>query len=266
MIKKKIVCILQARILSSRLPAKVLLPGYNKPLLLHTVDRLKKSKLISKVVVATTNLKIDNVIHKLCIKNKVNVFRGHPTNLLDRYFKCAKKFNAKTIVRITTDCPLMDYKIVDKVIKKFCSIKIDYLSNIHPPSLPDGFDIEVFSYEALKKTYYKAKKGFQKEHVTPYIWDNPNKFKVENYSFSKNKNYYEKYRLTLDYKEDFYVIWNVYNALFPKNKYFEFKDIIEYLKKNPKVLINKKFIKVNWYKDHYKKLKTINQFDTKFLK
>jgi len=263
---KKIVCILQARISSSRLPAKVLLPGYNKPLLLHTVERLKKSKLISNTIVATTKLKIDDVIYELCKINNVDVFRGHPTNLLDRYFKCAKKFNTKIIVRITSDCPLMDYKIVDKMIKKFCSSEIDYLSNIHPPSLPDGFDIEVFSFDALKKTYHNAKKEFQKEHVTPYIWDNHNKFKVKNYSFSKKENYYEKYRLTLDYKEDFYVIWKIYNELFPKKKYFEFKDIMEYLKKNPKVLINKKFIKVNWYKDHYKKLKTINQSDTKFLK
>ena len=123
---KKTICILQARITSSRLPGKILLPGYNKPLLLHTIERLKKSKLINDVVVATSKLKIDEIIFKICKKNKINVFRGHPTDLLDRYYRCARKYNANIIVRITSDCPLMDYKIVDKVIDKYYFSKADY--------------------------------------------------------------------------------------------------------------------------------------------
>ncbi len=119
--KKDVICIIQARISSSRLPGKILLPGYDKPLLLHTINRLKKSKLISKIVVATTNLKIDDAIVNLCKKNNVLFFRGHPTNVLNRYYKCAINYKAKNILRITSDCPLIDYKLVDKVIKKFFS-------------------------------------------------------------------------------------------------------------------------------------------------
>ena len=262
--KKGIICIVQARISSKRLPAKILLPGFNKPLLLHTIERLKKSKLIDDVVVATSNLKIDDVILKICKGNNINTFRGHPLNLLDRYYKCAKKYNAKTIVRITSDCPLIDYKVVDSVIRNFKLSNVDYSSNVHPPTFPDGFDVEVFSFKVLKRTYFKANKNFEKEHVTPYIWDNPNKFKIGNFSTSIKKRYHDKYRLTLDYKEDFYVIWNIYKALYPQNRYFELKDIINYLTKKPNILINKDYIKVNWYKDHYKKLKTINKKYTKY--
>ena len=136
MIKKNVTCIIQARIQSTRLPAKILLPGYNKPLLLHLIERLKKSKLIKKVIVATTTDKIDEIIFDLCRDNKIEVFRGNPLDLLDRYYKCSKKYKAKNILRITSDCPLMDYKIVDNVIKKYFLTNSDYTSNIHPPSFP----------------------------------------------------------------------------------------------------------------------------------
>ena len=261
--KKKTICIIQVRISSSRLPAKILLPGYNKPLLLHLIERLKKSKLISEVVVATSTLEIDEIIFKICKKKKISVFRGHSTDLLDRYYKCATKYNADTIIRITSDCPLMDYKIVDRVINKFNLSKADYVSNTHPPTFPDGFDIEVFNYEVLKRVFFEAKKNFQREHVTPYIWDNPKKFKINNYRNLSDHNYYEKFRLTLDYIEDYYVIWKIYDELYPKKKFFEFKDIIKYIKINNHLLINRKYLKVNWYRHHLDELKTIKKKDTK---
>ncbi len=264
--RNKIACILQARISSTRLPGKILLNGFNKSLLLHTVERLKKSKKLDKIIIATTTLKIDDIIVDICKKNKLNVFRGHPTNLLSRYYNCAIKFKLKNIVRITSDCPLMDYRIIDLMIKKYNEKKIDYLSNIHPPTLPDGFDIEIFTFEALKKTYLSANQDFQKEHVTPFIWDNPKKFLIKNFVYKKIKNLYNKYRLTLDYKEDYYVISKIYNALYFKNKFFSLEDILKYINKNPSIMINKKFIKVNWYKDHLKKLKTIKKKDTKNIK
>ena len=176
--KNEAICIIQARVTSSRLPGKILLQGYDKPLLLHTIERIKKSKLIKKIVVATSNLKMDEIIYKICKKNRINIFRGHPNDLLSRYYNCAKKYKANTIVRITSDCPLMDYKIIDKIIKKFYSSNVDFISNTHPPVIPDGFDIEIFNFKSLKKAFFKAKKNFQREHVTPYIWDNPKKFKI----------------------------------------------------------------------------------------
>jgi len=260
--KKDIICIIQARTESTRLPGKILLPGYNRPLLLHLVERLRKSHLIKKIIVATTKNITDEIIFNLCKKNKIEVFRGDALDLLDRYYKCAKKYKSKNIIRITSDCPLMDHRIVDQIIKKYFSTKSDYISNIHPPSFPDGFDVEIFKFKSLEQAYYKAKKKHEREHVTPYIWDKPRKFKVSNY-INSAKNYYDKFRLTLDYKEDYYVVWKIFNDLYPKNKYFKLEDIIIYLKKNMEILINKKFLKVNWYRYHLKDLKTINKKDTK---
>ena len=259
----KIVCIIQARISSSRLPAKILLPGYDKPLLLHLIERLEKSKLINDVVVATSNNPLDDLIFDLCTLKKVKVFRGNLNNLLDRYYKCAKIYKADHVVRITSDCPLIDPKIIDKMIKKYLSLKnIDFLSNTHPPTFPDGFDIEIFKFSALQKAYRNAKKSYEKEHVTPFIWDNPKNFRLFNYSL-KNDNLYKQYRLTLDYKEDFFVIWSIFNKLYRRKRFFELKHIIKFLKKNPKILKNNHLIKVNWYMNHYKSLKTISNKDFK---
>ena len=255
----KIVCIVQARISSSRLPAKILLPGYDKPLLLHLIERLDKSKLINDVVIATSTNPLDDLIYDLCKLKKIKVFRGSLTNLLERYYKCAKKFNADHIVRITSDCPLIDPKIIDKMISKYLRLNnIDFLSNTHPPTFPDGFDVEIFKFSALQKAFKNAKKNYEKEHVTPFIWDNPKNFELSNYKL-KNDDLYEKYRLTLDYKEDFFVIWSIFNKLYKKKKFFELKHILDYLKKNPNILKNNHFIKVNWYMNYHKSLKTINK-------
>ena len=263
----KIVCIVQARISSSRLPAKILLPGYNKPLLLHLIERLKKSSFINDVIVATSKNPLDDLIYDLCNLKKIKVYRGSLNDLLNRYYHCAKKHKADHIVRITSDCPLIDPKIIDLMIKKYLSLKnADFLSNTHPPSYPDGFDVEIFSFQALQKAFRSAKKNYEREHVTPFIWDNPKKFNIFNYTNLKNNELYKKYRLTLDYKEDFFVIWSIFNKLYKTKKYFELKHIINFLKKRPKILKNNHLIKVNWYKDHYNQLKTINKNDVKILK
>ena len=257
------ICIIQARIASSRLLGKIFLPGYKMPLLEHLVERVKKSKKLNKVVIATSKNLEDDIIYEFCKSKNISVFRGHPDNLLKRYYDCAKFYEAKNIVRITSDCPLMDYRLIDKMIVMYSKYKdVDYFSNVHPPTFPDGFDIEIFSFKVLKKSHFNAKKGYEKEHVTPYIWDNPKLFNTKNYSL-KNINYFDKYRLTLDYKEDYYLIWNIFKKLYKKDKYFSFKKIIDFLKKNPKYIVNKDYIKVNWMGYYYKNLKTINKKYTK---
>ncbi len=256
-------CILQARISSSRLWGKVLLPGYDKPLLLHIVERLKKSKLLDDVIVATSFEKIDDIIYNICKKHKISVFRGHHTNLLNRYYQCAKKFKIDTVVRITSDCPLIDSRLIDKIIVFFNTKKgIDYVSNIHPATFPDGYDVEVFNFKSLKKSFFEAKKNFEREHVTPYIWENSDKFVIKNYSNLRDINLHKKYRLTLDYIEDYYVIFKIYQKIYPKKKNFDLKDVLNYLKSNPKILVNKKYLGVNWYRHHLTKLKTIKKSDT----
>ena len=254
-------CIIQARISSSRLPGKIMLSVCGKPLLLHLVERIKKSKEINKVIIATSKKTEDDLIFDLCKKKKIYVYRGSSDNLLSRYFQCAKKFRTDIIVRITSDCPLMDVKLIDKMIIKYLEKPVDYLSNIHPPTYPDGYDVEIFPFKILKKVKKYAQKDYEKEHVTPYLWDNPKIFNLMNYSEFENNRLYKKYRLTLDYKEDFYVISQIYNRLYPKKKYFSLSDVLKLIKKNNKILINKKLIKINWYRKVYKKLKTISKKD-----
>ena len=160
---------------------------------------------------------------------------------------------------------LLNLRIIKDMLKKFLNDNCDYLSNVHPPSYPDGFDVEIFTFKALKIAYKSAKKNFQKEHVTPYIWDNPKLFKIKNYwPFYIKKTLHNSYRLTLDYLEDFVLISKIYKDLYKKNKKFSFFDIMNYLKKNPNYIkINKKLIKVNWYGLYIDKLKTIKNRDTR---
>jgi len=258
----RIHCIVQARLSSSRLPAKVMLNVCNKPLLLHLIERIKKSKLITDTIIATTTNIEDDLIVDLCKKYKIKFWRGSPTDLLSRYYNCSKEFKSDCIVRITSDCPLMDANLIDRMLKNYIRNPIDYLSNIHPPTYPDGYDVEIFSFEALTKAYFFAKKNFQREHVTPYIWDNPKIFKIRNYSDFENDNLYKKYRLTLDYKEDYFVICKIFNSIYSVKKFFFLQDVIKFLNKNKKIVINKHLIKVNWYGKVYKKLKTISKKDT----
>jgi len=205
-VKKKIHCIVQARLTSNRLPAKIFLPGAGKSLIDHLIERLNFSKKITKVIIATPKVKDHNYFKDHFIK-KINIFYGSELDVLERYYFCAKKYKSEIIIRITSDCPLMDHRIIDKMIFLFLKNKCDYLSNVHPPCFPDGFDIEIFTFEALEKAYFQAKKKFEREHVTPFIWDNQNLFKINNYTLDKiENNLYEKYRLTLDYLEDFILI------------------------------------------------------------
>ena len=264
--KKNIHCIIQCRLSSSRLPAKIFLPGPTKTLIEHLLERLKKSKFLKKIIIATTNNSNDDFTYNF-LRNENDIFRGSEKNVLERYYNCAKKYKSEIIVRITSDCPLMDYRLIDEMIEFFLKKDCDYLSNIHPPSLPDGFDIEIFTFKSLETSYKNAKESFQKEHVTPYIWDQPNKFNISNFSTNlKDKKLYEKYRLTLDYIEDYLVIFEIYNKLYKKNKFFSYIDIINVIKKNKNLTKkNNKLIKVNWYGLYLKKLKSIKLKDNKII-
>jgi len=264
-LKKKIVCIIQARISSSRLPGKIFLSGQkNKSMLLTLYNRIKPSRYISNIVIATTEKKSDDLVYNECKRNNINVFRGSQSNVLKRYYDCAKKYKADTIIRLTSDCPLLEYNLIDQLLVEFKKDNYDYLSNVHPATFPDGYDVEIFSFGALKKAYNNAARDFEKEHVTPYIWDNPEKFLIKNYSLKKN--YSSKYRLTLDYLEDYFLIKEVFNHFSNKKNYFNVFDVIKYLKKNKKVITNKKYILVNWYRHHIKKLKTIKSNETISIK
>jgi spore coat polysaccharide biosynthesis protein SpsF (cytidylyltransferase family) len=161
----KVLAIVQARYDSTRLPGKVLKKLNNKSILEIIIKRLSKCKNISKIIVACSNNKNDVKIINLCKKLKIDFFIGSEHNVLERFYKATVKFKGLNILRITADCPFVDYVIVDKIINNFFLNNYDYASNIDPPTFPDGLDAEIFTFNVLKETYKKAKTSIYREHI-----------------------------------------------------------------------------------------------------
>ncbi len=205
---KKVVAITQARMGSTRLPGKVLKMAGDKTFLEIHLERVLKSKVVNKVVLATTDLDKDNPIAELGNRIGIAVFRGSEQDVIDRYYQAALEHNADVIVRITSDCPLIDPVIIDEITTQFLKNEnCDFCSNIIERTFPDGMDVEVFSMEALTKAWKDASSSADREHVTYYIWQHSdlmqgNLFKAVNVVAKDGLNY-SNLRLTLDYPEDY---------------------------------------------------------------
>ena len=242
----KIGAIVQARTASTRLPKKVLkeLPyGSGITVLEQVIRRLKRSKLLDEIIVATTTNPEDNPIVEISKREKVNYFRGSEKNVLERYYLCAKENKVDTIVRITSDCPCIDWNIVDKVIEKHLQAKADYTSNTIRRTFPHGLDVEVVSFKALEIAYCEASEDFEKEHVCPYIHTtNREKFKIVSVE-APDYLTAPDIRITLDTEEDYALLCAVFDYLYPQNNYFKAIDIINLFKEKPWLkLINKKVL------------------------
>ena len=193
-------CIIQARVGSKRLPGKILKKldkKYN--VLEYVINQLKFSKKIDKIIIATTLSKHDEVIVDFAKKHNYEYFRGSENDVLDRFYQCAKKFNLDTIVRITSDCPLIDPNIVDQVIEKFTLTNNDYVTNIFPRTFPKGLDIEIFDFIVLTHMWKNATLPSEREHVTQFVFNNK-KFKIGNF---ENKQNLGNLRWTIDYEKDY---------------------------------------------------------------
>ena len=153
----KLLTIIQARYSSSRFPGKVLKKYKKKTLLEILIKRLQKSKFVKKIVVATSINPSNKEIKNLCKKLNIDCYRGSETDIVDRYYKVAKLFKSKNIIRVTGDCPLIDSKIIDDVAEKFFTSKADYASNTMPPTFPDGLDVEIFNFKSLEQAWKKSK-------------------------------------------------------------------------------------------------------------
>ena len=217
---------------STRLPGKVLMLLDKKHTTLdYIINQLKHSKLLGKIIIATTNLEEDNVIVDFAKKNKIEYFRGESDDVLDRYYNCAEKFSLDTIVRITSDEPFIDPTIVDQIIVNFQKIGCDYASNNLIRTFPAGFDAEVFSRQALEKTWREAKLPSEREHVTPFMKKNKDVFKQFNLKNSQN---IPISRLTLDREEDLKILRAV--AFKISERPILFKDIFELFEQEPDLL------------------------------
>ena len=241
----KIGAIIQARTSSTRLPGKVLkeLPYANGITCLEQViRRLKKSEKLNDIIVATTKEKEDNEIINIVKKENVKYFRGSKENVLSRYYFAAKENNIDLIVRITSDCPCIDADITDLTIDDHINKMADYTTNSLVRTYPHGLDVEVFNFNTLEKAYKNATKDYEKEHVTPYINRNPQKFKI-NIVKAPKELYASDVRITLDTEEDYALLCAVFDYLYPKNKYFNAHDIVNLFNQKPWLkLINKKII------------------------
>ena len=229
----KVVAIIQARMGSTRLAGKVMMKLQNKTVLEHVIIRVRQSKLVNQIVIATTNNIEDNQIVDQAKQMSVDYFRGSEEDVLSRYYYAAKKNNADIVVRITSDCPIIDPRIIDEMLEKFIGIYkkegIDYMSNTLQQSFPRGLDVEIFTFNTLVRAYNEGKQKYEREHVTPYIYMNLDKFKVANFT---NKVDHSNYRWTLDTKEDFELINIIYQKLY-YNNIFLYQDVIELFNKNP---------------------------------
>jgi len=231
--KPKIIALLQARTSSTRLPKKVLKDILNKPMIIHQMQRVSKSNLIDELILVTSDESSDNELSSIVLKYKFKIFRADKNNVLKRFNDCLINYNLNNndiIIRLTGDCPLQDSNIIDESIKEFLDNDSDYLANCINPIYPDGFDVEVFSYQALKTAYKEATKLSQKEHVTPYIRDS-GKFKIRHLD---KKPIYPNWRLTVDEKEDFILINKIFEYF--NNNSFSFEDIINFLEQNKELL------------------------------
>lgn len=239
--KSNIICLIQARMGSTRLPGKVLKPVVdNLPSLFVQYERLSPSKKVNKIVVVTSDLPQDDVIENFCNQHQIPVFRGDEQNVLKRFYDAAVLFQAGTIVRVTADCPLHHFKVLDWCIQQFEDNKADYFSNSNePPVLEDGWDTEVFSFNALHTAYKEATKNFEKEHVTPYI-KNSGKFKCVFQKYIAGNPH--SYKLSMDNENDYKLIQIIFNHFYP-NILFEVNDVIKLLQEQPHLLeINKSSI------------------------
>ena len=236
---KNISVIIQARFSSTRYPGKVLEKIGNQTALEVLIKRIRKSNKISNIIVASTKSENDKKIYKIYNKLKVNFYAGDENNVLKRYYQTAKKFKCQNIIRLTSDCPFLDYKIIDKIIDTYFSKNLDYCSNTLRPTFADGQDVEIFSYLALKNANKLAKNRFDKEHVTPFIKRSP---KIKKYNFLDSEDL-NQIRITLDEPEDLIVFNNIYNYF--KNIYFSYDQIKLLYKKKKNLFFNNLMIKRN---------------------
>ncbi|KAI3348218.1 3-deoxy-manno-octulosonate cytidylyltransferase [Clostridium botulinum] len=257
-----VICIVQARMGSERLPGKVIKPILGKPMILYTLDRLSKSRYIDKLILATSEKEEEEPLVNVCRNAGYEVFRGDESNVLKRYKDAVDYYvdsdDELAVVRVTGDCPLIDPIIVDNVITHFMMNDYDYVRLDVPDSFIRGFDVEVFSRDACNKTYdtvntltsnvllrseeEKIQIKMYSEHVTYYMYKHEKEFKV---GYVNGEGFYNKnYRLCVDTEDDFKLVENIINKL--KNKYFLSKDVIEYLDNNEGIAnLNKEVVQKN---------------------
>jgi spore coat polysaccharide biosynthesis protein SpsF len=262
------VVVVQARTGSTRLPGKVLMPLAGRPLLARMLERVRAARTPFELVVATTTDASDAPVVDLCKDLGVRCFRGHPTDLLDRHVMAARSVKADVVVKIPSDCPLIDPAAIDRVLGEFFATEgLDYAGNLHPGTWPDGHDVEVMPLAALELAHREATKAHEREHTTPFLWDRPERFRCLNVAWETGQNLAMSHRMTIDYAEDYAFIAAVYDSLYMEaHPIFSLGAILDLLERRPDVFaLNAKYAGVNWYRNHLADLKTVRPAETRCL-
>jgi spore coat polysaccharide biosynthesis protein SpsF len=271
----KLLVVVQARTGSTRLPNKILLPLAGEPLLQRMVERVgaglpgKLDTWEIELVVATTTEPSDNPVEQLCSDLGLTCYRGHPTDLLDRHYQAARRESADAVAKIPSDCPLIDPEVIARVVTFFIDHRneYDFVSNLHPATYPDGNDVEVMPMSVLETAWREATKSYEREHTTPFIWEQPDRFHLANLTWETGLDYSMSHRWTIDYPEDYEMIRRVYDELWSRARpVFGIQDILGLLERKPEIAeINARYAGVNWYGHHLHELKTIAPRQTKIL-
>ncbi|MDC1182320.1 glycosyltransferase family protein [Planktomarina temperata] len=237
-----ILAILQARTNSTRLPRKVLMKILGEPMILQQLRRIKESKLLDDIIVATSNEPCDDELAMVCSAAGYRVFRGSLDDVLDRFTQAIKSEKADHIVRLTGDCPLADSNVIDAIISRHLECDSDYTSNTLNPTYPDGLDAEVMKVSALLNAWEHATLPSHREHVTPYIYQHPENFILESYEHSEDLS---RMRWTVDEKEDFEFASEIYKNLYASKMNFKMEDILALLIERPDLEKKNSFIDRN---------------------
>jgi spore coat polysaccharide biosynthesis protein SpsF len=221
-----ILAILQARVSSTRLPGKVIKPLLGKPMILRQVERLKRARSIDRLLIATSVGPEDDALAALCHENGLECFRGSLEDVLDRFYQAASTVEPTHVMRLTGDCPLTDPEILDRLAELHLASGCDYSSTALEPSFPDGLDAELMTFSALEQAWREATLPSQREHVTPFLYQNPERFSIR---VLKNEADLSSLRWTVDEPSDFEFVSRVYEALYPANPTFGMRDILAFL-------------------------------------
>ena len=225
-----IVAVLQARTSSTRLPGKVLKPLVGQPMLARQIERVRRSRRIGHLIVATSATPSDDPIANLCVDLRVACYRGALDDVLDRFYRAARPDEPPHVVRLTADCPLVDPAVVDATIDFYLTGGFDYASNTLEPTFPDGLDVEVLRFTCLEEAWREATLTFEREHVTPFIYGRPARYLIGHYKQDKDLSHL---RWTVDYPEDFNFVEAVYEFLYPRKRDFVTEDVLLLLEQQP---------------------------------
>jgi spore coat polysaccharide biosynthesis protein SpsF len=265
----KVVAVVQARFGSSRLPGKVLLPLGGAPLLERMLERVRAARELDEVVVATTVDPRDQPVRQLAARLGVPVVSGHPTDLLERHLQAVAGRGADVVAKIPSDCPLIDPRVIDRVVRFYRrnAERFDFVSNLHPATYPDGNDVELMPRALLELAGREARLPHEREHTTPFFWDQPERFRIGNVAWESGRDLSMTHRLTIDYPDDHALIAAVYEALYrPEGPPFSLEQILAYLEAHPEVFaLNQRYAGVNWYRHHLDQLRTVGRDQTVVL-